>query len=181
MEFVRSEPDVVRSASQIELLKFWNRQRAPARLPRWPGLDHPAFSAILDHISYADVVESESGPRLLLRYQGRVIIEAIGAAGTGKFLDEILPEPYRRTALATCVECVVSGLPVYAIADLRDRLGHIVHYERLLLPFAQDGTTVDCVMVSLEAVSPEGPVDHRDLFKPPAKPPAFAFCATIEC
>jgi hypothetical protein len=63
---------------------------------------------------------------------------------------------------------------------MRDRAGRIVHFERLLLPFGQDGTAVDRVLASIEAVSPEGAFDSRDLMTASASPPAYAFCAVID-
>jgi hypothetical protein len=180
MELVNSRPDVVRSDTQNWLLSYWNGLRSAALLPAWPGLEVAELAAMSDVLSLADVVEVDGAVRFLIRCQGKGLSDALGAVSIGKFLDEVLPQPYRETALFTCKQVVLTGLPVYTIADLRDKDGRIVHFERLLLPFSHDGVTVHQVVASLEAVSPEGDFEQRGLMKPPAKPPAFAFCTTIQ-
>jgi hypothetical protein len=180
MELANSGPDVIRSATQHWLLDYWNRLRGKAVLPAWPVLEPAEIAAMSDNLSFADVVEVDGATRFLVRSQGKELSEALGASGVGKFLDEILPLPYKQTALFTCHQVVATRLPIYTVADLRDRDGRIVHYERLLLPFSRDGVAVDRILASLEAVSPEGDFERRDLMKPPAKPPAFAFCTTIQ-
>ena len=75
---------------------------------------------------------------------------------------------------------LASRLPVYTVADMRDPGGRIVHYERLLLPFGQNGIEVDRILASLETVSPEGAFENRGLMNAPPRPPAFALCTTIQ-
>lgn len=152
--------------------------RDGAPLPTWPGLDAASDLATLsDSLAYADIVGSGETARLLVQFQGRKLAEALGAPGAGKYLDELLPLPYRNVALATCHEVMVTRLPVYTVADMRDCDGRIVHFERLLLPFGQDAAIVDRIMVSLETVSPEGAFENRDLMKPSL--PTFGLCTTI--
>jgi hypothetical protein len=106
--------------------------------------------------------------------------EAYGSADCrGKFLDEILPATYLNAALSTYHQVIDARLPVYTVADMRDPAGRIVHYERLLLPFSQQGLEVNGILASLETVSPEGDFEHRGLMKAPSRPPAFALCTTI--
>lgn len=135
--------------------------------------------AMVDYLGYADVVGTEDKHRLLIRIHGARMAEAHGGFAVGRFLDEILTPPYKQASLATCRQAIITKLPVYTIVDLRDRNQRIVHYERLLLPFGQDGARVDGILASIEAVSPEGEFENRDLMNPPAKKPAFALCTTI--
>ena len=131
---------------------------------------------------FTDVVSREGTTQFLIRSSGERIAQYFGVdcpeGGQGRFLHEVLPLPYRPTALATFREAVAAREPVYTIADMRDRAGRIVHFERLLLPFGRDGTAVDRIIVSIEAVSPEGAFDGHHLMA--ATPPAFAFCAVID-
>ena len=180
MEFLTSRPDIVGSITQRWLLSYWHRLRGSALLPVWPGLEAaPELMAMADCLGYADLVGNEDHPRLLLRLQGARMAEAHGGHGVGKFLDEILKSPYKEASLATCRQSIKTKLPVYTVVDLRDCNQRIVHYERLLLPFGQDGTHVDGMLASIEAVSPEGAFENRDLMNPPEKKPAFALCTTI--
>ncbi|HWF94221.1 MAG TPA: PAS domain-containing protein [Xanthobacteraceae bacterium] len=182
MEFALSPPDVVRSINQSWLLKRWMRLRASSQLPPWDGLAADELAGISDNLAYADVLNRDDTVRFLIRFAGIRIAEYVGARcdGQGRFLDEALPPAYRDAALSTFHEALAAREPVYTVADMRDRGGRIVHFERLLLPFGRDGTSVDRILVSIEAVSPEGVFDGLNLIMAPAAPPAFAFCAIID-
>jgi hypothetical protein len=180
VEFMSSRPDVIRSADQRRLLQYWNSRRSTAILPVWDCIEVPELDAISGSLSYADVVAASDHPRFLIRYHGARVAELYGAVCIGKHLDEVLPPAYRTSALATYYKVVNEKLPVYTVADTRDRGGRIVHYERLLLPFGSDGRTVDRILVSLETVSPEGAFENRGLMAATQKPPAFALCTTIQ-
>lgn len=180
MEFLTARPDIVGSSTQRWLLSYWHRLRGAALLPVWKGLEaEPELLAMTDYVGYADVVGDEDEHRLLLRTQGARMREAHGGYAVGKFLDEILKPPYKQQSLATCRQSIITKLPVYTVVDLRDCNQRIVHYERLLLPFGQDGLHVDGMLASIEATSPEGTFENRDLMNPPTKKPALALCATI--
>ena len=140
MHFMNSRPDVVRSISQRWLLSYWDRLRGVRRTadvarvrsrgarrhggePVVPGRGRERRRrSFLDPIS-----RSSESPK------------PYGSVCQGRFLDEILPPRYREAALSTYHRVLVTRLPVYTIADTRDRDGRIVHYERLLLPFSRDG------------------------------------------
>ncbi|MEX0842369.1 MAG: PAS domain-containing protein [Xanthobacteraceae bacterium] len=180
MEFLTSRPDIVGSGTQRWLLSYWHRLRGSDPLPVWRGLDDaPELKAMAPDLGYADVVGNADSPRLLLRIHGARMAEAHGGYAVGKFLDEILHSPYKEASLATCRQSIKTKLPVYTVVDLRDCDQRIVHFERLLLPFGQDGVHVDGMLASIEAFSPEGKFDNRDLMNPPTKKPAFALCTTI--
>ena len=184
VEFVLSPPDIVRSTGQLWLLQRWIRTRGSRRLPAIEGVSTDAPAGVSDNLLFTDVVSRDGATRFLIRSGGRRITEYFGVScptgGQGRFLDDVLPPAYRAAALATFHEAVAARDPVYTIADMRDRAGRIVHFERLLLPFGRDGTAVDRVLASIEAVSPEGTFDSRHLMTAPAMPPAFAFCAIID-
>jgi hypothetical protein len=182
VEFVISPPDIVRSINQAWLLKCWMRWRSAARLP---VLDSPAaeeLAGVSDNLLCADVVNDAGRSRFLIRFSGVRILEYFGAScadqGQGRFLDEVLPAAYRDAALSSFHEVVAARQPVYTIADMRDRAGRIVHFERLLLPLGRDGNAVDRILASIEAVSPEGAFHVDELMT--AAPPAFAFCGIID-
>jgi hypothetical protein len=181
MEFIDSPPDVIRSDTQRWLLDYWNRVRAGARLPTWQCLVTDEVAARSGDMSFTDVVLENGRMRFRIRFHGERIAVLYGLGDcTGKFLDDCLPESYREAALGTYCQAAATGLPVYTVADMRDRNGRIVHYERLLLPFGRNGIEADGIAASLETVSPEGAFEGRDLMKAPPRSPAFALCATIQ-
>jgi hypothetical protein len=180
MEFISSRPDVVRSINQRWLLNYWNRLRSRTVLPKWQALEIEELAGILESLSFHDVVSADGATRFLIRFHGKRIGELYGRHCMGKFLDEILPRNYSNAAHATYHQAVASKLPIYTIADMRDRSGRIVHYERLLLPFADEGEVVSRILASLETVSPEGAFESSGLMQSPPKPPAFALCTMIQ-
>ncbi len=183
MEYVISPPDIVRSINQLWLLKQWMRARGAGRLPSPESLTVEELADISANLLFTDVVNG-GATRFFIRFSGPRILEYFGAScaneGQGRFLDEVLPAGYRDSALATFREAVAAREPVYTVADMRDRSGRIVHFERLLLPLGRDGTAVDRIIASIEAVSPEGVFDSHHLMTGPSLPPAFAFCTIIE-
>jgi hypothetical protein len=140
MEFITSRPDVVRSNNQRWLCDYWSRARAGARLPAWRGIDDDEFAAVRADLSCSDVAPANGQPRFRIRFHGERVAQLYGRENCiGKFLDEILPDAYREAALSSYRHVLASRLPVYTVADMRDPGGRIVHYERLLLPFGQNG------------------------------------------
>jgi hypothetical protein len=141
-------------------------------------------AAVSDNLLVTDVVNGAGAARFHIRFAGVHILEYFGvscaARGQGRFLDEVLPGAYRAAALSSFHEVVAVRQPVYTIADMRDGAGRIVHFERLLLPLGRSGTAVERILASIEAVSPEGMFQSRELMTAPAAPPAFAFCGIID-
>lgn len=152
------------------------------RLPALDSVSGPELASLSGDLLFADVMRGAGSTRFLVRSCGARIMEYLGvdcpARGEGRYIDEALPPAYRNAALSSFLEVVAARAPVYTIADMRDGAGRIVHFERLLLPFSSDCTSVDRVLASIEAVSPEGAFESRDLVA--ASPPAFGFCAVID-
>jgi len=181
MEFMQSGPEIVRSDHQRSLLDYWASQRRPGSLPIWPGLGASDFNVPFDNLAWMEVVDVKGDARFRIRFHGARLTEALGSIeGDGKFLDDCLPLPYLGAALATYREVVRTKGPVYTLSDMRDPAGRIVHHERLLLPFSTDGSEADRILASIEAASPEGPFELRDLMKSPIRPPVIALCTTIQ-
>jgi hypothetical protein len=128
-----------------------------------------------------EVVDVDGAARFRIRFHGPHLSEALGPIeGEGKFIDDFLPPSYLGSAIATYREVVRTRGPVYTVSDMRDLTGRIIHHERLLLPFSTDGARADRILASIEAGSPEGPFELRDLMKSPTRPPVIALCTTIK-
>lgn len=63
--------------------------------------------------------------------------------------------------------------------DLTDASGRLVQLERLLLPFSNDGQSVDRILASFEFICADGGYDSRDLMKRQPAPPVLRLTATI--
>jgi hypothetical protein len=179
MEFTESGPDIIRSHHQRKLLDCWASLRGHAHLPTWLGFD--AVKVPHDNLALTHLVGEDDTARFRLEYHGVRLAKSFGNQQcVGMFLDEILPKPYLRSALATYREAMKTGCAVYTVSDMRDPAGTIVHHERLILPFTIGGSATEKILASIEAVSPEGPFEIHDLMKAPIRPPVIALCATIQ-
>ena len=180
MQFALSRPDIVRAISQRWLLKLWKRHTKSDRLPSWKILEAENLSSVMANVSFLDVVGNGDAMRLKIRYNGAMIGRAYGSIDcAGKFLDETIPANRYAEARKPYRHVVDSGRPVYLVHDLTDRNGTLVHYERLLLPFADDGKTVDRVLAAFEFICPDGAFDAQDLMKSQTAPPSLQLAATI--
>lgn len=179
MQFQSARPDVIRAINQRWLLQFWNDSRGGGELPQWRDLEGQDLSAMSANLSFTDVVAADGGPRFLIRYHGANIGLAYGSDCHGKYLDQILPPTFREPALATYRQVVAGKVPVYTAFTTSDSSGRLVHYERLLLPFAREGLHVDRILASLEMVSLDGAFEINNLMTASHTPSSFALCATI--
>ena len=181
MEFIQSGPDILRSDHQRWLLDYWAARSRAESPPVWRGLDAGDILVPFDNLAWMEVVDVNGDPRFLIRFHGARLSEALGPIeGLGKYIDDFLPPSYLGAAIQTYRKVVSSKGPVYTVSDMRDPTGQIVHHERLLLPFTQGDGAVDRILASIEAASPEGPFDMRNLMKSPIRPPVIALCATIQ-
>lgn len=181
MEFIKSGPDIVRSDHQRWLLDYWAARSRAEPLPVWRGLDAGDIAIPFDNLAWMEVIDVNGDPRFLMKFHGSRLSEALGPIeGLGRYIDDFLPPSYLGAAIKTYVKVLSSRGPVYTVSDMRDPTGQIVHHERLLLPFTQGSTAVDRILASIEAASPEGPFEMRNLMKSPIRPPVIALCATIQ-
>lgn len=180
MEFTPARPDVVRAINQRWLLKFWTRHLDNDRVPRWQAVKPDDLASMSDHLSLLDV-SGDQPPRFLIRFHGRLIVPVYGAADCrGHYLDEFMRPERHDEALAPYRRAVQSGAPVYTIHDITDAKERVIHMERLLLPFARDGKTVDRILAAFEFVSVDGHFDSNAIRSAVVAPPALRLAAAIE-
>jgi hypothetical protein len=181
MKFAVARPDVIRAINQRWLIKFWTQHLADHSVPRWQAIEATNLSAMSGNLSFLDVTESGGGVRFQFRYQGATVAQIHGSGDCrGKYLDDIMPVARHADGLPPYRHAVDSGRPVYTIHDVTDRNGRLVHYERLLLPFAADGRTVDRILASFELVCEDGAFDSHAIMISQSAPPALRLAATIE-
>jgi hypothetical protein len=181
MEFSVGRPDVVRAVNQRWLLKFWKGHLGSHRVPQWQSVDVEKLSAFSANLSLLVVSGRSNQTRFMVRFNGTIVGKAYGAGDyRGKYLDEIIQPAIQAESLMPFMQTVRDGCPIYTIQDLKDRNGHLVHYERLLLPFAGDGQNVDRVLASAEYVSLEGAFDGHNIMQIHAAQPVLQLAAKID-
>ena len=181
MQFDISRPDVVRAVNQRWLVKVWSQNLDGHRVPRWQAFEAQRLSAMQENLSFLDVVPTaDGGIRFLIRFHGEIIRRAYNSLdGRGRYLDEILTPGVCPTGITPYEKAVRDALPVYTILDVVDRQGRLVHAERLLLPFARDGETVDRVLAAFEFICEEGAFDGHAIMTS-GDGPALRLSAMIE-
>jgi len=165
LDFESANPTVVKSIKQRDLLNIWLRLYAREQLtPRIEEYQPARLSDELPDLVYYTVDAAAIPPRLTIQSNGTRMSNAYGNTGKGRYLDEYLGARIAPVVMPVYYECVARGLPVYTISNIDDIYGRIVAYERLLLPFAQDGS-VTHVIASLKTISEDGGFEIRNLMR----------------
>ena len=172
MQFDTSRADVVRAVNQRWLVKIWSQKLQGHRVPRWQALEAERLAAMQENLSFLDVVPGADGaPRFLIRFHGEIIRRAYDSPDCrGRYLDEILSPGTCPTGIAPYEKAVRDALPVYTILEVTDGAGRLVHAERLLLPFARDGETVDRVLAAFEFFCADGAFDSDAIMRSSEEP-----------
>ena len=165
MDFESANPSVVKSIKQRDLLNTW--LRLYAREQQVPHIEEYQPARLADELPdlvYYTVDSAHLPPRLMIQSDGTRMSDAYGNTGKGRYLDEYLGARLAPVVMPVYHECLERALPVYTIANIDDIYGRIVAYERLLLPFAQDGS-ISHVIASLKTISEDGGFEIKNLMR----------------
>lgn len=128
------------------LLELWESMRPePGVLPGRQHFDPAAAATLLANIALLDVFRDP------LRFQYRVVGSALNGAGytakAGDWFHDLLPLIPGSRALDSFFPVVATGRPdwYFAASDHRSLRG-VLGIERLVLPLARDGRTVDMLL-----------------------------------
>lgn len=166
VSFESSDASVVKSIRQRDLLNCWLRVYAPAQaLPRIAAYQPERLDdERADLVNY--IVDHGFTPvRFIIDSNGTRMASAYGSTGKGRYLDDYLGPILGPVALPAYHTCVARKLPTYTISMIDDVNGHVVAYERLLLPFCESGTDVTHIIASLKTISEDGSFEIRNLMR----------------
>ena len=162
MQFISSDPSVIKSITQRVLLNAW--LRAARTLHTLPLLSDFHTDGTADEradIMKFNVVGAGDAARFLITQQGARLTSAYGnehidrRQRIGRYLDDAIgPQRYAGVILSYRA-CLARKRPTYTVATVQDADGKDVSYERLLLPFGR-GCAVEQIIGSYKAVSIEG-------------------------
>ena len=171
MDFESAQPSVVKSIKQRDLLNNWLRLYARNQsLPRIEEYRPERIEEELPDLVYYTVDARQAPARLTIQSDGTRMSTAYGNTGKGRYLDEYLGARLAPSVMPIYYECITRRLPAYTIANIDDIYGRIVAYERLLLPFSEDGN-VTHIVASLKTISEDGGFEIRNLMRGNDKPP----------
>jgi hypothetical protein len=169
----------VKSITQRQVLRYWERLRGMNALPVWSQIDPGALSVSREHLCVMEINRESGAVRFRIREHGQKLAEYYGSACAGKFLDEFMTPPALAALSAVYNQAISTKRPVYTIAPIVDIRGRSVTCERLLLPFTVTGKAVDVVLVSLEAISDDGAFEQFKVLEPMQRNAVPAFQGVI--
>jgi len=162
MEFVSSDPSVVRSIRQRYLLNTWLRAAARHRpLPLLHDFQPDRVADELADMMGFDVVGQGDDARLLITQEGARLTVTYGnehvdpSKRTNRFLDDAIGPVRYANVITLYRTCLAHKRPAYSISMVQDDDGKDVSYERLLLPFG-NGDAVEQIVGSYKSISIEG-------------------------
>jgi len=165
LEFQSAGPSVVKSIKQRDLLNTWLRLYARDQsMPRMSEYQPARIEDELPDMVFYTVDTQAEPPRLTIQSDGTRMSAAYGNTGKGRYLDEYLGARLAPMVMPVYYECIARRLPVFTIATMDDIYGRIVAYERLLLPFSDDGG-VTHIMASLKTISEDGNFEIKNLIR----------------
>ncbi len=166
VSFESSDASVVKSIRQRDLLNCWLRLYAPVqKLPPLAAYQPDRLEdERADLVNY--IVDHDHAPaRLVIDSNGTRMASAYGSTGKGRYLDDYLGPILGPVVLPAYHACIARRLPTYTISMIDDVNGHVVAYERLLLPFCNGGNDVTHIIASLKTISEDGSFEIRNLMR----------------
>ena len=106
-------------------------------------------------------VEKAEPLQPIIDSEGTRMSVAFGYTGKGRYLDEYLGARLAPLIMPVYRRCVARALPVYTVSHVDDACGRIVAYERLLLPFSENGGVTHII----KTISDDGSFEIRNLMR----------------
>lgn len=130
--------------------EYWLGKQRGGRLPGRQDIDPGEIPSLLPNIMLADVLPAEPKPRLRFRLVGDYHVEVAGGNWTGRFFDEVTELQQDEGNLIECYQEVAERrIPHYWAREYIDPQKRWASYERVALPLARDGETVDMILAIL--------------------------------
>ncbi|MGY4313463.1 hypothetical protein [Bradyrhizobium sp. JR3.5] len=180
MHFESANSSVIKSIRQRDFLNTWLRLYARGQtIPRIDEFRPERIEEDLPDTVFFTVDAAVEPPQLTIESDGARMATAYGHSGKGRLLDDYLGPRLAPVVMPVYHECIARRLPAYTITDIDDIYGHVVAYERLLLPFSDGGAVTDLV-ASLKTISESGSFEIRNLMRGNDTLPNFKLCAIID-
>jgi hypothetical protein len=187
-QFQSSNPSIIKSIRQRELLNTWLRAlRQPKPLPSLLDFkpDRINDDELADMMGFNVEGDGETA-RYVITHEGSRLTATYGnehvdpAERTNRYLDDAIgPDRYGRV-VASYRACIALKRPTYSISMVRDGDGKDVSYERLLLPFGP-ADRVEQIVGSYKAISFDGGFKVNNLMGiRPHNVPVVAINAVID-
>ena len=181
MDFKSADPTVVKSIMQRDLLNTWLRLYArDQKLPALAEFQPAHIEDELPDLVFFLIDNCQEPPCIVIDSDGTRMASAYGHTGKGRRLEEYLGPTLAPVVMPVYHECIRRRLPAFTIAHVDDIDGHIVAYERLLLPFSDRDGTVTHIIGSLNTISEDGGFEIRNLMRGGDMLPVPKLCSIID-
>ncbi len=111
---------------------------------------------MLPWLNLVDVVRDGKNYRFRHRLVGTGIVERFGRDSTGAWFDEIYDAEFFGEHLKSYADLVDKGRVDLARTPMPIPEKNFIIYQRLALPLATDGVTVDMIMIVIDFDEPRG-------------------------
>jgi hypothetical protein len=180
MPLASAGPSIVKSVRQRQLLNAWLRLSARhGGLPRVGDYEIDRIEEEKQDMIFCAVTYDVATPRYVVTYDGQRLVEAFGMTGVGRRLEDVIGPERAAATLPIYNECVERRRPSYSVRRVIDVRGREVDYERLLLPFGDEGR-VDTIVGSLKTISTDGGFEQKQLMRTETAPVFHAIEAIID-
>jgi hypothetical protein len=130
-----------------QLYAYWDAKRGARSMPARADIDPLDMMFVIGNIILVDVL-AETPLRFRIRLHGTNLVQRVGYELTGKMLDDLPVNDFRRLAQQSFTEAVITAAP---LTGYRDRVidGRLARYETVILPMSGDGERVDMLLIGL--------------------------------
>jgi len=130
-----------------EFFDYWMSRAPSGRLPGRQHIDPLDIPKLLPGLALFDVIRTADGLRFRWRLVGTALVEAIGVDYTGRFVDEAgLPAVKYEAVHRVFCDIVRDKRPNYWETPITSAGRDFISLQRLALPLAGDGETVDMIV-----------------------------------
>jgi len=137
--------DRVRTPALQRLRRDWEIWRRGREFPARADFDPLDLKYILGHLSLVDVLQDPL--RFHYRVHGSNTSERIGIDMTGKMLDVMPDDIFRKIVIEHFTEVIKSRAPVLSYRENHTTDHRILNDEALVLPLSKDGKNIDMLLI----------------------------------
>ena len=136
-------PETLENPRLIQFYEYWLSKFDGNNLPSRQDIDPLDFPELMPSILIVDVVPEGGVRRYCFRLFGTEHVEFNQRDLTGKFVDEVFSAEDTRKVHDAYDSIIETRTPHHWRSNIMLAGREFIHYERLMLPLASDGKTVD--------------------------------------
>jgi len=150
------------------LAAYWEELRGDRHFPSLTDIDHARLEEVKSTCFVLDVGAAVDQP--VIRFVGEILSENGTIAQAGDSVASIAKRSLFGRISEHYLECVANGAPVGIEAEYDSDNGETILYRGVVLPFSDDGETIDFVVGAINFKVKEA----EDVLEPPAETPDAA-------